>query len=105
MALLNLCNRCVKLVIVRGAVCIIDNDIRSTQNMQRIKLLMFCLLVPKCNNFKCGSFLFKVFEESSSALGVLKKKKKKQFSYPWPWGMLEKTSPIRTLRKMQLLRD
>jgi hypothetical protein len=75
MALLNLCNRSVKLVIVRGVVCTIDNDIRSTRNMRCIKLLMFCLLVPKGNNFICGSFQFKVFEASSSSLGVLKKKK------------------------------
>jgi hypothetical protein len=102
MALLNLCNRSVKLVIVRGVVCTIDNDIRSTRNMRCIKLLMFCLLVPKGNNFICGSFQFKVFEASSSSLGVLKKKK--LIPYPWPWGMLEKTSLIRTLRKNAVIK-
>jgi hypothetical protein len=31
--------------------CNIDNDNRSTENMQYIKVLMFQLLVAKCNNF------------------------------------------------------
>jgi hypothetical protein len=31
--------------------CTIDNDIRSTEKMQYIKVLMFQLLVANCNNF------------------------------------------------------